>query len=63
MGSAAEQFKMDRHANATFYLFLIHVTSVPNPDPVGSEIVWLHGSGSIIGWFPGSGFEIINYGS
>jgi len=36
----------------------------PDPDPVGSEIIWLHGSGSgsVIGWFPGSksGSEIIN---
>ena len=40
-------------------------SSIPDPDPVGSETIWLHGSGSVIGWFPGleSGSEIIIYGS
>jgi len=30
-----------------------------DPEPVGSEITWLHGSGSIsvIGWFSGSVYE------
>jgi len=31
-----------------------------NPDPVGSAIIWLHGSGSVIGWFPGYRTEVIN---
>jgi len=32
---------------------------VLDPDPVRSEIIWLHGNGygSVIGWFPGSGSE------
>jgi len=35
--------------------------SVPDPDPVGSVIIWLHGSGSVIRWFPGSGSEILDF--
>jgi len=27
-------------------------TSVPGLDPIGSVIIWLNGSGSVIGWFP-----------
>jgi len=33
------------------------------PDPVGSIIIWLQGSGSVNGWVPGSGSIIINCGS
>jgi len=29
----------------------------------GSVIIWLQGSGYVIGWFPRSGSEMINYGS
>jgi len=46
-------------------LFCVVLCSVldPDPDPVGSVIIWLHGPGSVIGWLPGSGSEIINFGS
>ena len=41
------------------FLTRVLLDSFPDPDqdPVGSEIICLHGSGSgsVIGWFPGSG--------